>query len=146
MTQLERLLELLSDEGIWRMTSLSEAGVSTRTVRHAVLAGVVERVSRGVYRRSGVQHVAGIHLAEALVRVPQGVICLHSAAAEHGLGDETSTRTWVAIPHAATPSVVEWPPIRYVRWRGTLPFEVGVDTTTISGVEVRDDKSGPHRD
>ena len=137
MTQLERLRGLLAEGEIWRMGALADAGVTATTVRRAVAAQLVEQVSRGVYRRLGAPHVAGTHLAEALVRVPRGLICLHSAAQAHGLGDETTNRTWVAVPHGCHPPRVEWPPMRFVHWRDPAAFEVGVEEKVVSGVTVR---------
>ena len=137
MTQLERLEGLLADGGIWRMSVLVQAGVTASTVQRAVAAGLVEQVSRGAYRRAGAPHVGATHLAEALVRIPQGIICLHSAARVHGLGDETVARTWVAIPHRCHAPRVEWPPMRYVRWRSPEAFVLGVETQIVAGVQVR---------
>ena len=143
MTQLERLRDLLTEGEIWRMGALVDAGVAAATVRRAVTAGHIEQVSRGVYRRLGAPHVAGTHLAEALVRVPRGLICLHSAAQAHGLDDESAARIWVALPHGCHPPRVEWPPMRFVSWRDPAAFEVGVEEKVVSGVPVR--TTGPAR-
>jgi predicted transcriptional regulator of viral defense system len=137
LTLAERLRELLMDGSVWRMRDLVARGITASTVRREVDAGTVEAVSRGTYRRAGAPHVAGGTIAEALARMPRGVACLFSAAELHGLGDVSTAKVWIAIPNHCKPPRLAWPPVRPVRWRGTLPFEVGVEERTICGVRVR---------
>jgi len=137
VTQFTKLGELLADGRILRMKALAAESITASTVQRAVAAGLVEQVSRGVYRRAGAPHVPGIHLAEALVRIPNGIVCLLSAAEVHGFGDECSARVWVAVPNKSHPARIDWPPVRYVRWRGDAPFRVGVSEQNVCGVRVR---------
>lgn len=137
MTQFTKLGELLADGRILRMKALAAEGIAASTVQRAVAAGFVEQVSRGVYRRAGAPHVPGIHLAEALVRIPNGIACLLSAAEVHGFGDEGPARVWVAVPNKYHPPNIDWPPVRYVRWRGDAPFRVGVIEQNVCGVRVK---------
>ena len=137
MTQLERLVGLLSDGRLWRMGELAGAGVAGATVQRAVVAGLIERVARGAYRCLDAPYCEHAHLAAALVRLPRGLVCLHSAAEVHGLGDESPRRVWVAIPHGSRAARIEWPPVRFVRWRDPVAFLAGVERRNIDGVEVR---------
>lgn len=136
MTQIQTLVGLLADGSIQRMKQLAGAGISASTVQMAVRSGIVERLSRGTYRAFAAGHHAEGHLAEALARIPHGTVCLFSAADVHRLGDASPTRAWVAIPHGSRASSVEWPPVRYVRWRDPRAFTIGVDIQTIAGVRV----------
>ena len=135
MSQVDVLLALVSNGEIRRMESLLQAGVTASTVQRAVASGLVERVSRGVYQRAGSPRGVDAHLAEASVRVPKGVVCLTSAAEAHGLV-AVSEVVWMALPHNIVTPRVEWPAIRYVRFRNADAFTVGVDVRTISGVPV----------
>jgi predicted transcriptional regulator of viral defense system len=137
VAQFTKLGELLADGRILRMKTLAGEGITASTVQRAVAAGMVEQISRGVYRRAGAPHVAGIHLAEALARIPNGVVCLLSAAEAHGFGDRASPRIWVALPNKSHPPHIDWPPVRSVLWRGEAPFRVGVSERIICGVRVR---------
>lgn len=119
------------------MSALTALGVTATTVRRAVAAGIVEQMSRGTYRIAGAPHEEAMHLAEALVRIPRGIICLHSAAQVHGLGDHAPARVWVALPNRLHPPRLDWPPIRFVLWRGDAAFQVGVEEREICGVAVR---------
>jgi predicted transcriptional regulator of viral defense system len=137
VTQLVRLGELLADGAVWRMRDLVDRGITAATVRRAVASGVVHAVSRGVYRLADAPAVPHAHLAEALLRIPRGLVCLHSAAVLHSLGDVAPARTWIAIPYGAKAPRLEWPPVRIVRWRSDAPFTVGVEERTVCGVAVR---------
>ena len=137
MVQLTALETIMGDGSIHRSRDLVEAGVAATTIQRALASGMLERVSRGTYRRSGAAHEEGEQLAEAAIRVPSGVICLHSAAALHGLGDTEPRSVWLAIPHSYNPQKLGWPSVRWVRWRRSASFRVGVDDRTICGVRVR---------
>ena len=137
MSQLDTLSGLLADGAIKRMRQISEVGVTGATVQRAVAAGLVERVSRGAYRCPGAKSGDEGHLAAAIVRIPQGLICLRSAAFACGLSKDRCDCTWVALPHTVSTPRVEWPPLRYVRFRNPLAFVVGVDTRILAGVAVR---------
>lgn len=138
MTQLATLGELVADGRVWRMRELIERGITAATVRRAVAAGAVEAVSRGVYRRAG-DPIPSVEtqLAEALIRIPKGLVCLHSAAMLHGMGDVAPVRVWVAIPNKTKPPRVDWPPMRFVQWRSEAAFTVGVEERLYAGVRVR---------
>ncbi|MEO3432318.1 hypothetical protein [Inquilinus sp. CAU 1745] len=128
---------LLADGSMWRMKDLLAEGIAAQTVRRAVAAGTVEALSRGVYRRAGAYDEHGAILAEVSARVPDGVICLFSAADFHEITDVTPRQIWVGIPNNRRPPKLDWPPIRAVRWRGAPSFDVGVEERVIHGVPVR---------
>lgn len=137
MGQLERLEACMSDGSVWRARDLALEGITATTVARALAAGRLERVSRGTYRLAGAPHAEGEQLAEAAVRAPRGVVCLHSAAAAHGLGDVEPARVWVALPHSLKPPRLEWPVVRWIRWRSPAAFETGVEERLVCGVRVR---------
>jgi predicted transcriptional regulator of viral defense system len=137
MTQLKRLERLLADGRIWRMSDLVGVGIAATTVQRAVAAGVIERISRGTYRSCHVSSPDNAHLAEAVARVPSGIVCLFSAAQLHGLGDETTPAVWLGIRNNHRRSQLRWPPVEWVQWRGEASFEEGIEVQCISGITVR---------
>ena len=80
----------------------------------------------------GMQH----DLAQVALRAPKAVICLVSALAFHGLTDQLSGKVWIAIGAKDWEPVVDFPPIKVVRFAGRL-LEQGVETHEIEGVPVR---------
>ena len=133
-----RVLEVLMGGGaIRRSKELIREGVAGATIRRALADGWLEKVSHGTYRQAGSDHEGGEQLAEALARTPRGVVCLHSAAALHGLGDTEPGAVWIAIPHAARRPSIDWPKVRWVRWRREASFTSGVSERRVCGVTVR---------
>ncbi len=137
MTQHERLVGLLSDGNVWRMGALREEGITGATVRRAVQDGLVQRLAHGTYRGSGAPERDHSDLALVAARVPSGVVCMSSAASLHGFGDVCPNEVWLAVPPSHKAPRIAWPAVRLVRWRSPGSLEVGVETRTMSGVEVR---------
>lgn len=59
--------------------------------------GIVEQISRGLYRWSDAPEIDQ-NLLEVAYRIPEGTLCLTTALARHGLTDNISARIDVAIP------------------------------------------------
>lgn len=143
MEQRSVLEALMRGGEICRSRDLVREGVATATIQRALAAGWLEKVSRGTYRRKGAAFEDGEALAELAARAPGGVVCLHSAAAWHALGEAHPHLIWMAVPHARRPPAVEWPRVRWVRWRREAAFRAGIIDRSICGVRVR--ITGPAR-
>lgn len=118
-----------------RARELKSAGIDASTISRAVKAGKVVRSGRGIYQLPGTEPELDSTLAEASIRVPNGVICLISALAYHGLTDQIPRKVWMAIGSKSWEPKIDYPPLRVVRYR-TPYFEHGVDHHEISGVKV----------
>lgn len=128
---------LLSDGSVWRMRDLQAHGVARTTVRRAVEAGRVEALSRGIYRRADAPGETNADFAEVSARFARGVVCLLSAAQFHRMTDELPERVWLAVPNNTRTPTSAWPPVRLVRWRASAARNVGIETHSIQGVQVR---------
>lgn len=76
-----------------------------------------------------------ISLAQATLRVPRGVICLHSALRFHEQLAKAPHQVWLAIPQNSPTPRVESPLRRPVRMSGHALTE-GVQFVRIDGVDV----------
>ena len=134
-SQKAKLRSLLDARTMMRAQELREAGISAQTIARAVENGEVERISRGVYQKSGAEIEENQILAEAVMRVPKGVIALVSALAFHELTDQMPRRVWMAIGASDWTPVQSYPPLRMVRF--TEPYlRQGIEHHTIAGVQV----------
>jgi hypothetical protein len=61
------------------MSAALEAGISRRTLYAMHADGVLERLSRGVYRLTSLPGLEAPDLVAVTTRVPRGVVCLISA-------------------------------------------------------------------
>ena len=75
-------------------------------------------------------------LAEACVRVPHGVVCLLSALRYHDLTTQAPFEVWLAVETDKWRPVVDYPPLRIVRFSGAA-FTEGVEEHLVEGVTVR---------
>jgi len=79
--------------GILRTSQALCAGVHPTTFYAMRDTGVLEVVSRGVYRLASEPPLGNPDLVAVAARVPSGVICLISALAFHGLTTQIPTRS-----------------------------------------------------
>ena len=118
-----------------RAAEIQRAGITAATLSRLVAEGTVLRLSRGLYQLP--DSIGHVHhtLAEASKRVPRGVICLVSALAFHGLTDQMPRRVWMAIGAKDWKPVIDYPPIRIVRF-SEPHLSTGISEHVIEGVRV----------
>jgi predicted transcriptional regulator of viral defense system len=134
-SQRAKLRSLLDTRSMMRAQELREAGISAQTIARAVENGEIERISRGVYQKSGAEIEENQILAEAAIRVPKGVIALVSALAFHDLTDQMPRRVWMAIGASDWAPVQSYPPLRMVRFTEAY-LRQGIEHHVIAGVQV----------
>jgi predicted transcriptional regulator of viral defense system len=95
--QAERARELLAMHGMMRTSELAAEGIAATIISRMLSEGTVLRLSRGLYQLADAKIDSNHDLAEAVKRVPKGVVCLTSALAYHGLTDQMPRKVWMAI-------------------------------------------------
>jgi predicted transcriptional regulator of viral defense system len=135
-TQQSRLLSLLREHGMARLSELTKAGITAATVSRMREKGLVLQLGRGLYQLPGASLDANHSLAEAAKLVPKGIVCLVSALAFHGLTDTIPPRVWIAIGSKDRRPSIEYPPLQFVRF-GAKVLGSGVEQHIIEGVAVR---------
>ncbi len=134
--QQDRVLSLLRQRGMVRLSEFTKAGVTATTVSRMKKKGLITQLSRGIYQLPDASLHASHSLAEAAKRVPKGVVCLVSALAFHDLTDTIPSRVWMAIgPKDRRPRTTR-PPFQFVRF-GPKVLGSGIETHVIEGVQVR---------
>jgi predicted transcriptional regulator of viral defense system len=99
-------------------------------------AGILERVSRGVYRLAALPPLADPDLVTVAARVPKAVIALVSALHFHGLTTEIPHEVSIALPRGTARPRLDWPPLRVVWLSGTM-FMSGIEVHERDGVRLR---------
>ena len=110
-------------------------GISPGTIARATQAGIIERVTRGLYQSSTALIDANQALAEASKRLPKRVIALVSAFAFHGLTDQMPRAVWVAIGGSDWAPAPAYPPIKIVRFSQRYLGQ-GIEHHEIAGVKA----------
>ncbi len=98
--------------------------------------GLVEQMSRGLYRLAEQPALDEPDLVTVTKRVPHGVISLLSALSLHGLTSEIPHQIFVALPRGFRPPRIEYPPIQ-VCWFSGASFSEGIESRNVDGMRVR---------
>ena len=132
----ERIVQLAGQLGVLRPKDLAGEGIQAEYLRRACDKGVIKKVGRGSYVLSQKEVHPGLDLAVVARAVPNGVICLRSALAYHGLGETPRNTVDVAIERRAARPRLDYPTLRVARLGGSA-FTEGVERHAIEGVKVR---------
>lgn len=122
--------------GVLRMADALRAGIHRRTLYQLRDAGVIEPLSRGLYRLADAPPLGNPDLVTVALRVPKGVVCLISALAYHDLTTQVPHEVSLAISRDSEPPRIDFPPVRVFRF-SPAPFAAGVETRRLDGVPVR---------
>lgn len=122
--------------GMMRMANAVQVGIHRTTLYAMRDAGVIEQLSRGLYRLADAPPLANPDLVAVTRRVPRGVVCLISALDLHDLTTQISHEVWLAVPRDSEPPRVDYPPIRVFRFANQA-FAAGVETRDMDGTKVR---------
>lgn len=134
-------LEMAADRfrergGILRAAEAIRLGVHPRTLYAMRDAGVIERLSRGVYRLANLPPLGNPDLVAVALRAPKAVLCLLSALAVHDLSAQIPHEVHVALQRGAQPPRIGHPPVR-VFWFTGAAFTSGIERHVLDGVGVR---------
>ena len=136
-THAERLIERIRQAGLLRPRDVRAEGIPRATFRRLEQQGTLRRTGRGLYMLADAAGITEHHtLAEASARVPHGVVCLLSALRYHDLTTQAPFEVWLAVETGKWRPVVDYPPLRIVRFSGAA-FTEGVEEHLIEGVTVR---------
>jgi predicted transcriptional regulator of viral defense system len=119
--------------GILRTAQALKAGIHPKTLYAMRDSGVLELISRGVFRLSDSPPLSNPDLVTVAARVPSGVICLISALSFHEITTQIPHDVHVALPRGAEEPRLNYPPIRTYRFTGEA-FTAGVDAYDLDGV------------
>ena len=119
-----------------RMSEAIRCGI-TRYMLYALRdRGVIEPVSRGIYRLAELPPLSDPDLVTVSLRYPNAVICLVSALAFHDMTTQIPHAVSVAVPRDSRMPSLGFPPIRAHRF-SKQAYEVGIETHRIDGATVK---------
>lgn len=121
--------------GMLRAAQALRAGIHPSTLYTMRDTGIVEIVSRGVYRL-GIDQLGNPDLVTIASRIPAGVICLISALAFHDITTQIPHEIHVALPRGSEEPRLDYPPIKTYRMTGEA-FTEGVETHEMDRIRVR---------
>jgi predicted transcriptional regulator of viral defense system len=123
-------------DGMMRTQEALHAGIHPRTLYALRDAGVLEPLSRGIYRLREAGPLGNPDLVMVAMRAPGGVICLISALAFHELTTQIPHEVYVAVPRGAEPPHLDYPPVRTFWFTGKA-FTEGIERKRVDDIDVR---------
>lgn len=121
--------------GIIRTAEAIDLGVHAVTLYRLRDQGLIEQISRGVFRLSSLPSVTNPDLITVVKRIPKGVVCLISALAFHGLTTQIPRHVFVALPRQTMKPRMTYPPLR-IFWYSNKAIQNGVEIHRLDGVPV----------
>ena len=122
--------------GMMKTSEALAAGIHPRTLYGLRDKGVIERISRGLYRWGDLPPLADPDLVTVASRIPRGVICLISALAYYEITTQIPHEVYVAVPREVRVPRIDWPPIRGFRF-SEPSYSSGRETRMIDGAAVQ---------
>ena len=122
--------------GVLRMSEALQAGIHRRMLYSMLEAGLIEQLSRGLYRLADLPPLGNPDLVSVSLKVPSGVICLISALAYHEITTQVPHEVYVALERGTEVPRLDYPPLR-IFWFSGQAFSHGIETHKIDGVPAR---------
>ena len=122
--------------GQLRMSEAIKHGITRYMLYSLRDKGVIEQVSRGIYRLVDLPPISNPDLVTVSLRFPNAVICLVSALAYHDITTQIPHAVSVAVPkNSRTPSL-DYPPTLAHKFSNEA-YKSGIEEHLIDGVPVK---------
>ena len=105
--------------GQLRMSAAIGHGITRYMLYSLRDKGVIEQVSRGIYRLVELPPISNPDLVTVSLRFPKAVVCLVSALAYHDITTQMPHRVSVAVTRASRVPSLDIPPSRSINSRVT---------------------------
>ncbi|MFP4249493.1 MAG: type IV toxin-antitoxin system AbiEi family antitoxin domain-containing protein [Armatimonadota bacterium] len=124
--------------GTLRFSQALDEGITEYRLRKMLEEGVVERLSRGLYRLTELPPLAEPDLVIAARRIPRGVVCLISALSFHDITQQVPHELMLALDQSRQRQEprLDHPPVRFF-WFSHETHSAGVVEHEIDGVPVK---------
>lgn len=122
--------------GQLRMSEAIALGMSRYSLYSLRDKGIIEQVSRGVYRLVDLPPISQPDLVSVSLRFPNAVICLISALAYHEITTQIPHTVSVAVPRNVRMPSLDSPPVHAYKFSDAA-YRTGIEMHQIDGVTVR---------
>jgi predicted transcriptional regulator of viral defense system len=122
--------------GQLRMSQAIGRGISRYMLYSLLDKGVIERISRGVYRLVDLPPVGNPDLITVAMRYPKAVVCLVSALSFHEITTQIPREVSVAVARNSHPPSLEYPPLQVYRFADHA-YQSGIQEHAMDGVSLK---------
>jgi predicted transcriptional regulator of viral defense system len=133
----QKAIDLFKEHGgTLRTAEALRLGIYPRTLYVLRDAGILERLSRGLYRLAESPPLSAPDLTIVALKIPQAVICLVSALAFHELTTQIPHAVNIALVRGTERPRLDYPPLR-IFWFSGPAWSEGVEIHQIGQTSVR---------
>ncbi|MBW2247022.1 MAG: type IV toxin-antitoxin system AbiEi family antitoxin domain-containing protein [Deltaproteobacteria bacterium] len=122
--------------GQLRMSEALAHGITRYMLYSLRDKGIIEQVSRGVYRLVELTPLSNPDLVTVSLRFPNAVICLISALSYHNITTQIPHTVSVAVSRDSRIPSLDYPPIQAHRFSDEA-YNSGIENHAIDGVSVK---------
>lgn len=122
--------------GQLRMGEALAAGISRYQLYQLRDEGIVEVISRGLYRLADLPPVSNPDLLTVASRYPKAVLCLISALAWHGITTQVPHQVHIAVARQARLPEMDYPPVQGYRFSAAA-FGEGIENHRVDDTPIR---------
>jgi predicted transcriptional regulator of viral defense system len=122
--------------GQLRMSDAVKMGITRYMLYSMRDKGIIERVSRGIYRLVDMPALSNPDLVTVGLRFPKTVVCLISALSFHNITTQIPHEVSVAIPRDSRVPSLEYPPLRVYTF-AEAAYKSGIEVHVIDDVAVK---------
>jgi len=126
----------LDHGGQLRMSEALRHGITRYMLYSLRDRGIIEKISRGIYRLADLPSISNPDLVTVSLRFPKAVVCLVSALAFHDITTQLPHTVSVAVPREARIPSLDYPPVEAHRFADKA-YNSGIETHLIDSVPVR---------
>lgn len=136
-TAVEKALKTFSESGgILRASEAIRLGIHPETLYQMRNEGVIEVISRGIYRIADLPPLENADLVTVALAVPKSVVCMESALDFYGLTTKIPHFVDIACKRGSKRPALKYPPLRVFSC-SLKSFEVGIQEHWIDGIKVK---------
>ncbi len=122
--------------GQLRMSEAIKLGITRYTLYSLRDRGIIEKVSRGIYRLTELPPISNPDLVTVSLRNPNAVICLISALAYHNITTQIPHAVSIAVSRESRVPSLDYPPLQVYRFTNDA-FTAGIEEHQIDGAAVK---------
>lgn len=122
--------------GQLRMSEAVDKGISRYMLYSLRNKGIIEPISRGVYRLADLPPISNPDLVATALRYPNAVVCLISALSFHQITTQIPHEVCMAIPRKSWTPSPEYPPVVFHRFTDEA-YKAGIEEHSIDGAAVK---------
>ncbi len=118
------------------MSEAIKRGISRYMLYKLRDKGIIEQISRGVYRLKELPEIGNPDLVTVSLRYPNSIVCLVSALAFHGITTQIPHSVSVAVPRGSRVPSLDYPPVHPHQFSKNA-YTAGIETHQIDRVSVK---------